>query len=116
MVIERIAQQVQDKLKVEQKVFVDPATIMLIITLVSTIISAIQKCKSKPEEAVLVAQYPDPREQRMLKKTIRKKLGWIKYWKEGDSYYEAVVATGKNLTAGDFDVAYGELRTMEFRA
>lgn len=113
--IENIAQKVQDKLVKEQKVFVDPATIMLIITLVSTIISAIQKCKAKPEEAVVVAHHPTPREEKLLKRKIRQQLGWIKYWKEGQQYYEAVRATGKELTIQDFEQSYGELRTMEYR-
>jgi hypothetical protein len=113
--IEDIAQKVQDRLVKEQKVMLDPATIMLIITLVSSIISAIQKCKAKPEEAILVAHYPTHREEKLLKRQIRKELGWVKYWKEGQQYYEAVKATGKDLTVQDFKQSYGQLKTMEFR-
>jgi hypothetical protein len=113
--IQDIAQKVQDKLVKEQKVFVDPATIMLIITLVSTIISAIQKCKAKPEEAVVVAHHPTPREEKLLKRKIRQQLGWVKYWREGQQYYEAVRSTGKDLTIQDFEQSYDELQTMEFR-
>lgn len=110
-----IAQKVQDRLVKEQKVMLDPATIMLIITLVSSVISAIKKCKEKPEEAVVVAHFPTPREEKMLKRKIRQQLGWLKYWREGEQYYQAVRATGKDLTAKDFEDSYGELQTAEFR-
>lgn len=114
--IENIAQKVQDKLVKEQRVMLDPATIMLIITLVSGIISAIKKCKEKPEEAVVVAHHPTPREEKLLKRKIRQHLGWIKYWREGEQYYQAVRATGKDLTVNDFEDSYGQLQTAEFRA
>ncbi len=110
-----IAQKLQDKLVKEQKVVIDPATMMMVIALVSAIIQALQNCKKKPEEAVVVAHHPTPREEKLLKRKIRQELGWIKYWREGNEYYQAVRATGKDLTAKDFEDSYGELTTAEFR-
>jgi hypothetical protein len=110
-----IAQKLQDKLVKEQKVVVDPATMMLVITLVTTIIKAIQSCKEKPAEAVTVAHHPSNREIKLLKRKIRQELGWIRYWREGEQYYQAVRATGKDLTVKDFENSYGELQTAEFR-
>lgn len=107
--IQDIAQKVQDKLVKEQKVFVDPATIMLIITLVSTIISAIQKCKKEPENAVMVAHYPTHKEERLLKRKIRQHLGFVKYWKDGENYFQAIRTTGKELTISDFEDSFKEL-------
>ncbi len=109
-----IAQRLQDRLVKEQKVVLDPATMMLVISLVSSIISALKKCKAKPEEAVVVAQYPSPREEKLLKRKIRQELGLVKYWREGEKYYQAVRATGKDLTVKDFEDSYGELNTEQW--
>lgn len=101
MSIENLAQKVQDKLVTKQDVVIDPATVMLIMTIVSGVIRAWKECKKKPEEAVVVAQYPTDKEKRGLKRLIRKELGLRKYWKEGSKYYDAVLEAGSEITTKD---------------
>lgn len=103
-----IARKLQDNLYTKQAVVIDPATVMLIMSLVSAVIKIWQDCKKKPEEAVVVAQYPTSRERRVLKRIIRRELGLVKYWREGDKYYEAMLQTGQELNTQDIKDAYEE--------
>lgn len=107
--ISNIAQKLQDNLHYKQQVVIDPATIMLIISITTTVIKAIKKCKEKPEEALMLAKFPSKREQKLLRRNLRQGLGWVKYWKEGDLYYKAALETGQTITLQEIIDGYGEL-------
>lgn len=104
--IELLAEKLQGNLQTKQEVVIDPATIMLVITLVTEIVKAIQKCKAKPTDGLVLVNFPSEREKRVLKRKIRQKLGWRRYWKEGDAYYDATLKTGQNTTLEDLKNAY----------
>jgi hypothetical protein len=107
--VESLAQKLQDNLQNKQQVVIDPATIMLIVTLTNVLIQVIKKCREKPEEAVLVAQYPNIREKRVLKRKILQTIGIRRYISEGKKYYHAVLATGRETTIKDLEDAYGKV-------
>ena len=109
-------------------VMIDPATITLIVGLTTTIIKLIAKCidereetkakqeavdaeahaLSSPEEtsdvsfraevATDIINSPTFFQRRMLKRAIRKKIGWIKNWFEGGELYKAMLETGQETT------------------
>jgi hypothetical protein len=104
-----IKQRTVDSLELTQ-VMVDPATVTLIISLASSVIKLIIKCideRQKEDDgmevsfraqvATDIASDPTFFQRRLLRRTIRKHLGWIRNWFEGGELYDAVLETGKEL-------------------
>lgn len=94
------------------EVFVDPATIGLIVEAIIGVVKLIQSCRKTPEEAVKVAFEVDKpeeseyiediedtrRNRRLLRRTIRRKIGWWEWWKRGNEITSAIVKTGKYMS------------------
>ncbi len=97
----RLQQKLADNLSQKQQVMLDPATIILVATIVSEVIKMIKKCREKPEDSITLVNLPNEKEKRVLKRKIRKTLGWRKSFKEGDKYYNAVLDTGREATLQD---------------
>lgn len=113
MTIENFAEKVYLRMNTKPgeriPVFVDPATLMMIMTIISGVIKALQECRKNRQEAVKVAYNPGPVEKRVLKRQIRKNLGWRKSLTEGNKYYNAILAEGLEITPQDMDNAYNEI-------
>jgi hypothetical protein len=107
--VDNFTQKVLDNLSLKQEVVFDPMTAMMIGSMVLELIKIIKKCREKPETAVTVAHYPTPQEKRILKRVVRRKLGFFKNWNEGDRYVEAILDSGKTTTTQDFIEAYEEV-------
>lgn len=100
----------------EREVFLDPVTLSLVIGLVIDIIKAIQECRSDKtdDEIVQTVHNPSNMEKRLIKRAIRRKVGLIKYWRDGNKLFNGVLSTGN--TMGSQEVVYllnNERRTTE---
>jgi hypothetical protein len=104
-----LEQKLIDNLCKKQQVVFDPMTAILIAKLAIDLIKMIQKCREKPQDAVTLVHLPNDKEKRLVKRKIRQTIGWVKYFKEGDKYYEAVLSTGRDATAQDLEDAYNSL-------
>jgi hypothetical protein len=105
--INNLAERVKGNLGT-QEVVIDPMTMMLIASIVIEVIKAIKKCREKPQEAVTLVKYPNDREKKVLKRHVRRKLGLVKYWKEGNQYCNALLTTGQQVTTQEIVNAYQE--------
>ena len=65
--------------KDSQEVVVDPATLILIGKISIRIIRLIKSCKDSNEERTVAVQYPTINENKILKRIVRRELGWLKY-------------------------------------
>jgi hypothetical protein len=113
--LQLLAEKVQGNFTGEQKVFITATTAVLIVNILTSVIKLIQACKETPESTVVVAQLPTYKEQVMLKKVIRKELGFVRNWREGQAYFDAIMKTGKSVTKDDLTGVFKECQTAEFR-
>ncbi len=104
-----LEQKLIDNLCKKQQVVFDPMTAILIAKLAIDLIKMIQKCREKPQDAVTLVHFPSEREQKVVKRKLRRELGFFKYLKEGEAYYQAVLATGRETTGQDLEDAYDSL-------
>lgn len=125
--IKSLAERVQNDLEHKQQVFLDPATIMMIMALTEAVIKGIKACRDAKEakkvkeqqqlkvtdkQAELIAyevRHPTEREKRQLKRIVRKEIGFVKYWKEGDKYTKALLETGKGVSAQEIKDSFEEI-------
>ena len=63
--------------KDSQEVVVDPATLILIGKISIRLIRLIKSCKDSNEERTAAVKHPTANESKMLKKIVRRELGWI---------------------------------------
>ncbi len=125
--IKSLAERVQNDLEHKQQVFVDPATIMMIIALTEAVLKAVKACREAREakkakeaqlskitdnQAELISynmRHPTDREKRQLKRIVRKEIGFVKYWKEGEKYTNALLETGKGITVQELKDSFEEI-------
>jgi len=109
--IEKLANKLNNDIyndgKDEQQVFVDPASITLIVTLIVELIKLFNNCKKDEEEALQVAHTPTTRERRLLKREIRKKLGWGN-WVLRQQYYEQILNHGTTVNYDQMKGLYAD--------
>lgn len=80
--------------KHDPSVAIDPGTIILILELIKLLAETYNKCKEKRSvEKTLID--PSTLEKIILKRVIRKKLGFWKNFFEGKYYFEAFLEEGK---------------------
>ena len=88
-----------------QEVVVDPATLILIGKISIRIIRLIKSCKDSNEERTAAVQYPTTNENKILKKIVRRELGWLKYAIMGRRIVKAIKEVGTDLTYGELEAA-----------
>lgn len=103
-----IEMEVQKDADGKVPVFVDPATITLVITAIAEIVKIIRACRKTDEEVVQTIHTASYADRRVVKRVLRRRLGWFKYWREGDKYEDAIVKQGKNIGVGDLPALYSE--------
>lgn len=86
-----------------QEVFVDPVTISLCLSIIVNIVKLWKTCKNKPEEIQVSCKNPSKRDIAILKKQIRKELGFIRYYKEGQKYLDNTLNVAKDLTIEEIE-------------
>ena len=85
------------KNKQAYKVAVDPATIMLVGSIIIDIIKLIKKCKTE-KEVIETAKKPSVFENRTLYRVIRRRLGWRKYFNNRHAIANSIRNKGASLT------------------
>jgi hypothetical protein len=90
------------------KVAIDPATIIMLIGVITEIIRIIQRCK-QPEEVQICAVSPTDKEYRIISRAVRRKIGWIRWFREGTTITNAIFRVGMNSTVDEIKEAYKEI-------
>ena len=91
--------------KDSEEVFVDPATLILIGKISIRIIRLIKSCKDSNEERTVAVQYPTINENKILKRIVRRELGWLKYAIMGRRIITAIKEVGVDLTYDELEAA-----------
>ncbi len=102
-----------DAISKKQEVLIDPASILIYISILNSIVKCLKSCKSDPlETEVLVKHIRKPtnaREYRLLKRLIRREIGWWKWWTNGTAIMDSVVETGANTSLEEIEAVYKEI-------
>ena len=101
----KIYNKAYNKDKGNEEVFVDPATLILIGKISVTVIRLIKGCKKSKEERQEIVNTPTLDEERVLKKVVRRQLGWFKYMTTGGKVIKAIKEVGFELDENDLEQA-----------
>jgi len=107
----KIYNKAYNKGRVEEEVFVDPATLLLIGKISVAVIKTIRRCRDSNIERTAVVKAPTPTDDKMLKRIVRKELGWFKYVTTGDKIVKAIKEMGTEIT--EDELAQSELYQRE---
>ena len=91
--------------KDSEEVAIDPATLILIGKISIRIIRLIKSCKDANEERTATVKYPATNENKILKRIVRRELGWLKYAIMGRRIITAIKEVGADLTCGELEAA-----------
>ena len=91
--------------KDSQEVVVDPATLILISKISIRLIRLIKSCKDSNEERTATVKYPTTNEHKILKRIVRRELGWLKYAIMGRRIVTAIKEVGVDLTDDELEAA-----------
>ncbi len=92
----------------QEEVFIDPASITIYISIISAVVKIIKRCResdSVPESA----QQPTIFEKMVVKRVVRRKLGWRKYLREGKEMTKSLFEVGAGSTKGEIEELYREI-------
>ena len=101
----KVYNKAYNKGRVEEEVFVDPATLILIGKISVTVIRLIKGCKKSREERQEIVSAPTMEEDRILKKVVRRHLGWFKYMTTGGKVITAIKEVGCGLNQDELEQA-----------
>ncbi len=99
----------------DRQVALDPVTIALLLKLVTVIIKCIRETYDIPPEEVsseaqTVALNITGRKRRLLKRAIRRQVGWWTFWRKRDQLMQSVLKTGAEATVEEMTMDYNELK------
>ena len=101
----KIYNKAYNKGREDEEVFVDPATLILIGKISVTVIRLIKGCKKSREERQEIVNAPTLDEDRVLKRVVRRQLGWFKYMTTGGKVIKAIKEVGCKLNENELDQA-----------
>ena len=101
----KIYNRAYNKGRAAEEVFVDPATLILIGKISVTVIRLIKGCKKSREERQEVVIAPTINENRILKRVVRRHLGWFKYITMGGKVLTAIKEVGCELNEDELEQA-----------
>ena len=101
----KIYNRAYNKGRAAEEVFVDPATLILIGKISVTVIRLIKGCKKSREERQEVVIAPTINENRILKRVVRRHLGWFKYMTMGGKVLTAIKEVGCELNEDELEQA-----------
>ena len=102
---QKIYQKMHSNNKEEQEVMVAPATLALIARITISVIKAIKACKESSEDRENIIRNPSSADEDTLKRIVRKKLGWWKYFLIGGKVIKSIKETGKEVAHNDLNQA-----------
>ena len=100
-----------------QEVFVDPASIALMSTVILNVIKLIKVCRNDSSQAVQVVHKPNLLQRRALKRAIREELG-VEEFALRSKYYKEIMKQGTQITESEMEGLYDDhdaYSTMEYR-
>lgn len=77
---------------------IDPLTIMLILGVVTQVLKMWKECKKEPEEITFSCKNPTDKDIALLRRQIRKELGFYRNWREGKKLLEHTLQTASELS------------------
>jgi LDH2 family malate/lactate/ureidoglycolate dehydrogenase len=86
----------------------DPATIIIMVEIITTLLSALQNCR-EPEKAKEICNDPTFLQKRVVTLQVRKTMGLREFRQNGKNVINAVLKTGKDVTTEELATAYNEL-------
>ena len=89
----------------DEEVFVDPATLILISKISVTLIRLIKGCKESREERHATVNTPTLDDEKLLKRVVRRQLGWVKYMRTGGKVIKAIKEVGLELNEAELEQA-----------
>ncbi len=102
-----------------QEVFVDPASIAIISTILLNMIKLFQGCNNTSSEAVAVAHSPNIFQRRALKRELRREVGrGLANEALRNKYYNEIREQGAQITEPEMEGLYDDYNaytTMEYR-
>ena len=101
----KIYNKAYNKGREDEEVFFDPATLILIGKISVTVIRLIKGCKKSREERQEIVNTPTLDEDRILKKVVRRHLGWLKYMTTGSKVITAIKEVGFELNENELEQA-----------
>ena len=101
----KIYNKAYNKGKGTEEVFVDPATLMLIGKISITVIRLIKGCKKSRGERQEVVNTPTLDEELILKRVVRRHLGWFKYMTTGGKVIKSIKEVGFTLNEEELEQA-----------
>lgn len=87
---------------------IDPITVLIIINIVIEVVKLINECQEEDTNEVKKLNKPSKLEKRILKRIVRKELGFFRYWFYGNSYLNALEKTGQKITKQELQELYKE--------
>ena len=101
----KIYNKAYNKGRTEEEVFVDPATLILIGKISVTVIRLIKGCRKSREERQGTVKSPTFDDERVLKRVVRRELGWFKYMRTGRKVIKAIKEVGLELDENELEQA-----------
>ena len=94
-----LSRRIYDKMQAKgsQEVAIDPATIILLGKISLSIIRAIKKCEETADAREEVVKNPTRKNEKVLKRIVRRELGWIKYLLIGGKVIDAMKEMGTEV-------------------
>ena len=108
MFIEELAIEVHNEGETEQKVFIDPASLLVYVKIIAALISVYKSCKKTPQQATVSCKMMSAVERRIVKRETRKVMGPIKYFLNGNKISEKIISRAQKLEESDLVKLYGE--------
>ncbi len=103
-----LSRRIYDKMqsKSDQEVAIDPATIILIGKISLSVIRAIKKCAEEAGEREDIIKNPTRKNGKVLKRIVRRELGWVKYLLIGGKVIDAMKEMGTEMSHSELEQSH----------
>lgn len=92
----------------QQAVFIDPASIMMYITIITEIVKCVKRYRDSKDIPEAAAQ-PTRFETAVVKRVVRRHVGWKRYRREGGNITKAVFEVAAGSTPEEIAELYQEV-------
>jgi len=75
----------------------DPMTMIMIMSIIIEVVRLINECQKKDDEAVVIINDLSTVNERQLRRILRRRLGFFRYWLHREKYVQAFKHTGKEI-------------------
>ena len=101
---------IYQKLDNNKQLSIDPITIIMITSVVIECIKMIKECKKNTYEALCMINKLSDRHDKVLKRQLRKKMGFVKYHLYGKKYLRAFRYAARKIKLEDVIELYEEVK------